>query len=145
MKQYTIVFILISLSLAGCRSSDSSFKQVQDGDLTIQVTHLKAVSKDDNLLSFKLRLIPDKQLIEEKSSNQKTALYYKMDSCFYIAEGLKKNYAVMVQPVANGVSGTYEYLLEFENGNAPQADTINLIYNDKYINQKSYSLKITDK
>ncbi|WP_139112905.1 hypothetical protein [Mucilaginibacter sp. PPCGB 2223] len=92
-----------------------------------------------------MRLIPDKQLIEEKSSNQKTALYYKMDSCFYIAEGLKKNYAVMVQPVANGVSGTYEYLLEFENGNAPQADTINLIYNDKYINQKSYSLKITDK
>lgn len=143
MKANTLFYSLISLAMFASCKHKNPFMEAKDADLTVQVMPLPATPDDSNTISYKARVIPDKQLMESKTREEKNALYYKMDSCFYINSAQGKNYAVMVQPIANGVSGTYEYLLQFES--APKViDSINLVYQDKYINKKAYRLKIAN-
>jgi hypothetical protein len=138
-KNSLLIFISI---LASCGHKNAAFREVKDRDLTIQVMQLKD-AEDDHTISYKARLLPDKKLLESKSKDEKQALYYTMDSCFYINTGNTKIYAALVQPIANGVSGSYEYLLQFEKDKDLKTDTIALVYQDRYINKKTYSLKMS--
>jgi len=137
------ILILSLIILASCGHGNSSFSEIKDHDLTIQVMQLK--DDGDSIITYKARLTPDKQLLETKSKDEKQALYYTMDSCFYINKGNIKIYAALVQPIANGVSGSYEYMLQFEKDKKLNTDSINLVYQDKYINRKTYSLKMNQK
>jgi len=93
-----------------------------------------------DVITCKARLLPDVSLINDKQANINNAMIYRMDSCFYLQHGTKKIYASLVQPIANGVSGTYEYLIEFES--VMQGADPDFIYQDKYLNHKKYSLKL---
>jgi len=112
-------------------------QQAKDQDLTIQLMALKGGPDDGRTLSYQVRLIPVKKV-------QKTALYYQMDSCFYLLNGTKKIYASLVQPIANGINGSYEYLLQFEKPPIGEMNQIVPVYQDKYINGKCYDLKTND-
>jgi hypothetical protein len=143
MRQFKVKCVLLSLvMLASCRRSTPAFYEIKDKELTIQAMDIKATADDDETISYKVRLIPEKRIMEGMHEEEKNKLYYKMDSCFYMNDGKQKNYAALVQPIANGVSGSYEYLLQFETGKNFKADTIDLIYQDRYINHKIYGLKM---
>jgi len=120
-------------------------EEVKDKELTLQVSVLKDKAPGDESLTCKARIIPAKELAANETTEQKRLLNYKMDSCFYIKEGNNKNYASMVQAIANGVSGTYEYLLVFDPDQKVRTDSVDLIYQDRYINHKLYNLRISQK
>jgi hypothetical protein len=126
----------------GCHSQQNQSLQVKDSAMTIQVMRLQNDPSDDQVYTYKARLTPQKMLLAEKNQDVKNALFYQMDSCFYLESGAKKVYASLVQPVANGISGSFEYLLQFEKANNSD-NNLSFIYQDKYFNHKKYSLKLS--
>lgn len=138
MKKLLIVGFTL---LSACSQRNDSFNEVRDKDIAVQIMKLENTGSNVDIMSYKVRLIPEEKLMKEKSQDVKNALWYKMDSCFYLQKGGKKIYANMVQPIANGVTGTFEYLLDFETENTSGLHG-NLVYQDKYINQHQYQLKL---
>jgi hypothetical protein len=131
------IFCLFFL-INGCKNPQNLAQQVKDNDLTLQVMPLPNGPSHDQVYSYKARLMPRQTLLDDKSQGDKDALIYQMDSCFYLQGGLKKIYASLVQEVPDGVTGTYEYLLQFETvtGKARW----DFIYQDKYLNHKKYKI-----
>jgi hypothetical protein len=80
-------------------------------------------------------MIPVDAVMQPASS--KTALMYRMDSCFYLQAGKKIIYAALVQPVANGLSGTFEYLVSFDSVEA-EKEGYKVVYHDRYLNKAKY-------
>ena len=142
MKGRAIAVLVWGVLFLACNRGDDSFREVKDKDMILQVSEIKDKAPGDESLTYKARLIPSKVLTENETIEQKRLLSYKMDSCFYINDGHHKNYASMVQAVANGVSGTYEYLLVFELDKNESKDSVDLLYQDRYINHKLYELKL---
>jgi len=140
MKRLIIVVSVIML--VSCNRNATLTHEVKDKDMTFQVSEIKDKAPGDESLTYKARLIPSRELAEGETLEKKRLLSYKMDSCFYINEGHNKNYAAMVQAVANGVSGTYEYLLVFDLDKNARKDSVDLVYQDRYINHKLYELKL---
>jgi len=134
------LFFLIFLFFHSCNPA-LVFSQATVIDLTIQLTKLSKVNKDEQMISYKVRLVPVKTIMETKSYNEKNNLWYKMDSCFYFETGSRKIYPQLVQPVANGISGSYEYLLQFDEDTALKKDSLDMVYADKYINRKKYKIE----
>lgn len=131
----------MALAVLGSCKQRSGVSQTKDGDMVVQVMQLPRSAGDNNDdISYKVRIIPSKTLMEGKATVDKNGLYYRMDSCFYIKNGGKKQYPDLVQSVANGISGTYEYLLQFEKDDQP-ADSIDMVYQDRYINKKAYLIR----
>ena len=136
MKKLACAFYLF-FTVTGCKSGHPAAREIDDRDMDVQVVLLDSTPGNGN--TYKARLIPDKKLFDEKDAVSKNAMIYKMDSCFYLQSGTKRVYASLVQPVANGITGTFEYLLEFEKNDGNSWD---FVYQDKYINHKKYSLKL---
>ena len=92
-------------------------------------------------LVYAARLIPDK-IIQKKSDSSKTKLWYKMDSCFYIQSGKNKVYAGLVQPIANGSTGSFEYMLSFDMQGDNFKKNKSLVYQDRYLNHMRYAISL---
>lgn len=137
-----IIAATIVLALS-CHKGGQQVKEIKDKELTLQVSPLK--DNDAEALNYKARLTFDKQAAAGMTREVINKYYYKMDSCFYIKSGNGKQYADLVQPVANGVSGSYEYLVEFASGPAVTGDSINMVYQDRYTSHKQYQLTISKK
>jgi hypothetical protein len=135
-----LLFYTALLFITSCKLHKSTPYETAGNGITLQVIQLENSPGDANVFTYKARLIPDALLLNEKNAYSKNAMMYKMDSCFYLQSGTKKIYASLVQPIANGVSGTFEYLLEFEA--AAGSNASEFVYKDKYLNQKKYSLKL---
>ena len=136
--RYQLVLLAMATMLCACKSQNRLL-QTGDSSLTVQVMRLPA--DDKATVSYKVRLITSKSLLEGKTTEQKNAMWYKMDSCFYLQQGTGKIYAALVQPVANGVSNTYEYLVEFDNDKEIVDDNVAMVYDDKYLNRRKYIVK----
>jgi|SRR6185437_5505588 len=123
-----------------CCNKKRTYSENKSDGLTVQATEIPAGASETGVVNYSARLIPDNALSAAKNGETKTALWYSMDSCFYLQAGNKKIYANLTQPIANGVTGTFEYLLSFEI--TRQSDVqYSLIYQDKYLNHKKYELK----
>lgn len=132
MKTSLIIALLILM--AGCRTQNQSVKELNDEDLVMQV-------QEHTDKSYRVRLIPETKFLIDKTSDLRNNMWYKMDSCFYIIRGEQKIYPVMQEPVANGISSSFEYLLLFDDAQAPEkGEEIKFIYKDRHISKKSYSL-----
>jgi hypothetical protein len=136
-----IIYLVFSMIFVGCKENKRSFQKLSDHDLTILVMRMPDSSGDKSTNNYAARLIPVKGLIDEKDNVIKTRLWYNMDSCFYLEAGKKKIYASLIQPIANGVAGSFEYMLSFEN-DARDDGNWSFIYQDKYLNKKKYALRI---
>ncbi len=128
--------------LASCKNHPP-FKELRDKDVTIQIAALK--DNDADNLNYKARLVFNKEVAGSMPMNIRNKFYYKMDSCFYIKNGDNKLYPDLVQSVANGVSGSYEYLLEFGSNPTVEGDSIEVVYQDRYTSHKQYQLRISKK
>jgi len=116
---------------------------VSDHGLTVQLMKTPSSYDGEGNISYSARLIADKELIAKTDNTVKSNLSYRMDSCFYLQAGKKKIYASLTQSIANGVSGSFEYLLSFENTGLNDGKW-NLIYQDKYLNQQKYTLNLNN-
>jgi len=137
-------FCAIGLFISGCFLScghgSQAVKQFNKDGLTIQIVRVPGESGFGSTIAYSARLVPDKKITENQDKMLTTRLWYRMDSCFYLQRGTKKIYAGIIQPIANGVAGSYEYFLSFDISAADQSRW-DLIYQDKYLTRKKYSLK----
>jgi hypothetical protein len=140
-KRNTPVMISLFLMLFACNGNKGSIKQVRDSDLLVQVRQMKGEQDAPNTMDYAVRITPDKKLVAGKEDSFKTSFWYSMDSCFYIMNGNTKVYSAIVQPIANGLTGSFEYMLSFGT-NDLKAGNWNLIYEDKYLNHKKYTLNL---
>jgi len=135
--------VLSALILSACKKKSPQVKEVKDKDLTMQVRVLENTAGSTSSLDYAIRLIPGKTLDATLDNKTKTALCYGMDSCFYLLADNKKVYSNIVQPIANGVSGSYEYMLSFESTDLKSGKR-SLVYQDRYLNHKKYTLSLTE-
>jgi hypothetical protein len=133
-----LLLIFIGLNVAACHSK-STISEIKRAGLTLQVLSLPVDDGDAGALNFAARLVPDKGLLESRGRTATTALWYHMDSCFFLQVGRQKVYAAMVQPIANGIPGKLEYLLAFEPADLQRANW-QLTYQDQYFNHQKYTI-----
>jgi len=124
---------------AGC--SRPKVYQTADDQLALQIAKLG--NDDDSVSTFKVRLRLLSPVLTELAKDNNEAMYYRADSCFYLSDGNRKVYPLMLQPIANGASYTYEYLISFPQKYAGHVP-VNLTYQDHYFNRRTYSTPITD-
>lgn len=142
-KKYTLFMIcLISSPFFACRQNREPIREIKDEILTVQVKKIDNREQDQHLQAFAVRLSPGKDAASTLNAQAKTALWYGMDSCFYVVDRGKKVYSTIVQPIANGVTDNFEYMLSFEITDL-KAGNWNLIYADKYISHKKYIIDLS--
>src|SRR5438445_697784 len=85
----TTGIVLLLLTLASCQSptekwlnSMSDHQSVGGKSLSIEIMKIKPAKEDTTSLTYKIRLYPDKEWMENNSGRQKNGLFYGMDSCF---------------------------------------------------------------
>ena len=145
MKATGIVLLL--LILASCRTptekwlkSMSDYQSVKGKSLTMEIMKIKPAKEDTTSLTYKVRLYPDKEWLENNSGKQKNGLFYGMDSCFILRTPIASYSPDMIQPVNNGIAGCYEYLLSFSIVKAMKYSQLQLVYADRYIDGKPYQI-----
>jgi len=129
---------LLSMQLSACKDRD--FKEINNGDVHIQVTRLKGAIQNEGS-GFKFRLLPSRNFTATHRLSTEN-LWYHMDSCFYTEKDGVKTYVAMVQPIANGVKDNFEYLLQFDPAVTATRDSVRLVYYDKYITRQHYTFNI---
>ncbi|MCR8558153.1 hypothetical protein KXD93_10885 [Mucilaginibacter sp. BJC16-A38] len=127
------LMILLAVSIAACRPETRQVQEVRDSRLIVQLVRINA-----GATAYKCKIVPVQEGITNSGrvSNQ---MLYHADSCFYLLDNGKPKYAVAVQPVANGIKGSYEYLLQWD-----AAGPVSLVFDDKYLYSRKYTFKIKD-
>ena len=125
----------------GC-SHGSNLRQTGDKDITFQIVNISKNGTNQDI-SYGARIIPSAVFKGADSKATKENLMYRMDSCFYLQSGWKKIYPQLTQPVSNGLKNTFEYLLTFDMPSFEE-DKWFFVYEDRYLNKKKYTLKLTD-
>ena len=142
MGRFKALFtILIILFLYACHSK-SSFRQAGDKDLKIQLENISNSAVDGDI-SYAARITPEKGLFTSADKSAKEGMMYRVDSCFYLQAGREKVYPQLTQPVADGLSGTFEYLVTFAIRHFDEHKW-NFVYQDKYLTKRKYMLKLAD-
>lgn len=125
------------LLLAACGREKKQIQEQENTGLTVQVAPL---NNPDAPSGYRFRLNLTPQAAAGLSETTRTALLYRMDSCFYKQAAGKKVYADIVQYVAAGTGKTFEYLVTFADEPVPPADE-KLIYEDRYLDKKIFAFK----
>ena len=136
-KSYSLwALVLLWVVFDSCRKQVTVY---QGGDQYVRVALAKVSSKSDED-AYKLRVSIIKKAAIDSLQSAKEAMLYRMDSCLYEQIGGQKQYPTMIQPVANGLSGVYDYLIvlghDIDDGEKQPA----LYYQDKYLTKKLYRL-----
>ncbi|WP_316800442.1 hypothetical protein [Pedobacter frigidisoli] len=137
MRNITILIIL--LSLGSCKLKNPSAEQV-DNDLHIQV--MKQVSHPDSISEYRVRIFTKKEQEKSLALALNKQMQFYADSLFYLTHHGSETYPDMVIPVSTSVANCYEYVLLFSPHEAIGESEPLLIYHDKYINGKTYTLRI---
>ncbi|WP_183574647.1 hypothetical protein HDF18_01215 [Mucilaginibacter sp. X5P1] len=143
MKKTIVLSICLLTMLLACHKNRNAVTQIKDSGMLLEITRLKNGQGDPGTLDYAVRLIPDKKLLADKDKSFRNSLWYSMDSCFYLVKGQRKIYSAIVQPIANGVAGTFEYMLSF-NEEDLRAGNWSLTYDDRYLNHKKYNLSVPE-
>jgi hypothetical protein len=141
MKRASVNYVtaLVCLVLFSCKG-DQGFREIKTTTMTVQLMPLG--TEGGSSLSFKVRLQPDHAGVIGNGQNSRD-LWYHMDSCFYLKRTGRRQYALMVQPVNNGSRNIFEYLVQFEAAPADEGKGLQLVYHDKFVDQKDYIFKLS--
>jgi hypothetical protein len=134
MNRYYFLFAVLILLNAACKTNRPS-ANASDKDLVIEA--MKKINQDE--IVYNVRVFPNKELMENATSFSKDMMY-RIDSCFYLSDGLKKVYPLSAEYIPGGVAKSFEYMVTFEKNKVSPADDFVLFYQDKYINKKNYQL-----
>ena len=138
------IFIVICLAASACRYDKTFSGEINEKGMRLQVSQLKDDAGDQSIISYKIRVIPNKQIADKQTVEEKRAMIFKMDSCFYINGHSNKTYAALVQSVANGVGSSFEYLVEFDLNKSGLDKRSELVYQDRYITHQTYKIKLDE-
>jgi hypothetical protein len=139
MNKVLIGMAVVCFTFMACHKKQAYYES-KDRDLVVQVIKMKNDVADTISISYTARVIPDKAMAAANNEEVKTAMMYKMDSCFYIQIKQKKIYPGIVQSIANGLPNQFEYLVSFDAGILNDDPVI--VYQDKYLNKRKYTLKL---
>ncbi|MGN6639752.1 MAG: hypothetical protein ACTHJ8_12635 [Mucilaginibacter sp.] len=147
-KQYMITGLLLLL-LTSCKTPVErwldgmvDFKQVKGKELIIQAARLKAKIEDTTMLNYKVRIYLGHAAQENSAADGSINFNYHVDSAFYVRVAGSKAQPVMIQPVNNGISGCYEYLLMMDINKFNRLKKLQLVYQDKFIDGKQYTINL---
>jgi hypothetical protein len=133
--------VIACLTFMACHNKQQYYES-KDHDLTVQIVKMKNDAADTASVSYTARIIPDKTMMTVVNNEDiKTAMMYKMDSCFYMQINKKKVYPGIVQSIANGLPNQFEYLVSFDIAGISNDNPV-IVYQDKYLNKRKYTLKI---
>ncbi|MBD1395425.1 hypothetical protein [Mucilaginibacter glaciei] len=132
------LFAGLALLFASCSRPESGFQQLKDKALTVQLMPMDAAQSKDSLVSFRLRLIPEKSL--SISSEQKQQLLFRMDSCFFLSGKTGKTFPLFIQPVPTGSDKSFDYIVAFDSVGA-NTDSLKMVYADRYLTNQTYFFK----
>lgn len=133
MRIAGILFVLVVL--VGCNKKHKKFKEISEGGLTVQLLQVQSSEQ----IKYQLRIFPDKDLMSKAGLQNK--MWYNMDSCFYLHVNNNKIFPSVQEPVANGVAGSFEYMLLFENSGSSNPELV-FTYQDKHLNHQSYKFEL---
>jgi hypothetical protein len=134
-KRMCAIWVLLVI-LSGCSKKPAHY-EYKDEDITIKAMIMDNAA-DTGETVFTARVIPGK-LATRVNDSLKMKMVYSMDSCFYLQSGKKTTYPNLIQPIANGLSGMFEYMVSFDNS-AAAAPGVEIIYQDKHLNHRKYIL-----
>jgi hypothetical protein len=138
MSRRLILAVLCCCWLA-CKRPDPGLRLVTYSGFNLHLINIK--SADSATTAYKVRVILTETKLKEQVTSEIThGLLYNTDSLFYIQESKRKVYPILIQPVANGVANTFEYLIDFDK-KENEADA-SMIYHDKYLTKKDYRVKL---
>ncbi len=137
MRKFTIM-VLLGLILS-CTSKSPSGQSL-DRDIRI-MAQLNKTSSNARMQTFMIRVFPDKKFVESGMEKITESFLYHADSCFYLLKNDAKLYPEYVEPIVNGIKGSYEFLVGFNNQDLSSKE-YTLIYQDQIINKKKYVLTI---
>ena len=143
-----IAIMVLTLAVMSCKGRTekwfnglADYKEVTSSSMQIEVLKMDT-QRDTSLLNYKLRIYLDRSWVDKNQPNQTNEMNYQADSCFYILAGGVKCRPAFVQPVANGIKNCYEYLISFNADKQLKMKSLNLVYADKYIDGKTYTLDL---
>lgn len=149
MKRKAGILLIAAVMLFSCQSPVerwldhlAAFKETTSKTLSVQAMKMNAAPNDTNSFSYQVRIYPAKAWLEDNAQSQNINFFYHMDSCFSLKAGAKGFPPAIVQPVSNGISGCYEYLLSFNLEPSIKGRKIELVYQDKFIDGRKYSLQL---
>lgn len=134
---FLILMVFIGMVLPCC-NREPGMAKVSDGELNIQAMRIGKLADD---VAYAVRIYPKKEILEANKAVSKNMMY-GTDSCFYLTYKKSRIYPVSITCIANGIPGSFEYLVSYEGFVLPEPATRNLFYKDKYINKKDYQLSL---
>lgn len=144
MKKMRISCAFFCFLSCACSNRDLYYGTASDKTITVEITRMTdPPGEEGKMMTFKARLTPSKTAEQSFSKEVRNALLYGMDSCFYIQSNGVPLYPALVQNVASGVKGKYEFLLEFDRPTMKK-DSLLFIYSDRYITRKKYHLNYNE-
>jgi hypothetical protein len=141
------LIVLLFLILASCRTKTekwldgmADYKSIRTKDFTMEIMKIKAIKGDTTSLSWRVRLHPGKDWMENSNELARRQLLYTMDSCFTLHTAKAAYRPEMVQPVNSGVPGCFEYLLSFGITNGMKYRQLQMAYSDRAIDKKNHQV-----
>lgn len=132
---------LLASCAGGTRHWASGVKdEAETGDslLTVQAAKLPYDKNDSASVNFRVRISINTDTLNYKRSAE--SMMYRMDSCFYLQANGKKYYPQLTQAVASGVNKRFEYLVSFDSKTLLPLQKVNMVYQDRYLDHKTYTL-----
>jgi len=133
MRLYLILGFL--LFLLACNGKQERYREINEEQLKLQV-----ILPKNSEQQYSVRVFPGEEIKQAKGSNSREMLY-QCDSCFYLQTNGIKQYASSTTPISSGISGCYEYMVYFENGETKAAS---FVFDDKFYTQKQYSISLEE-
>jgi hypothetical protein len=113
-----------------------------DKTLSLEAVWIRPQDDDTSSVTYKIRLYPSREWLDRAGNTGATELNYRQDSSFLLRQGKHDFAPVLFQPVNNGIAGSFEYLVSFDLVKAMQAGRLQLVYHDRFISGKPYTLNL---
>jgi hypothetical protein len=124
-------------------SNLADYRELHAKSMVLKIMKVTSGTSDTTTLNYKVRVFPARQWLETRTPEQKTGLFYDMDSCFAIQTMKASVTASFVQPVNSGVANCFEYLVSFPVDHSIRQKELSLVYRDKYIDQKQHKIDLS--
>lgn len=118
-------------------------EEYSDEDILIQVMKNNNSHQDTTELEYRIRIFPVKKM--QSLPVLSDVKWLRMDSCFYLQSGNSIYQPAFIEPVANGINNSHEYLLVFKIQSEMTRQNLDLVYIDKYSNNKKRFLSLNEK
>ncbi|WP_460680438.1 hypothetical protein [Mucilaginibacter koreensis] len=135
-----LVAVIVLMAFMSCHNAPDKFSQSIDKEIVMQVLVPPLPADSTAYTTLQIRLTPSADVLSAMPAKVKQQLLYRADSCFYLEDKNLHVYPADVQAVANGINGTFEYLVAFRNKDLLQSRT--LIFHDQHINDKVYKVSV---